>query len=222
MRLIPIQLAVLLALGSAVAQAAWPEIAFPRGARVEAIGDQVRLNGVPMQMHRVLSNQSSKELINFYREALGTRHAEQGLPGSHILSQERGDFFITINIRALSAKVTEVLVSVSDRIEAKRAANRPLGFSLPANSTVMSDMESVDAGKRSRQLVVGNRHGIDTNVQALTQELASRGFKPDGAPLRHGQTEHVQLFKGEQRDAQLTLVRKAGKTHIVLTTIQNP
>ncbi|WP_157979309.1 hypothetical protein [Rhodoferax ferrireducens] len=222
MRLIPIQLALLLALGSAVAQAAWPEIAFPRGARVEAIGDQVRLNGVPMQMHRVLSSQSPRELINFYREALGTRHAEQGLPGSHILSQELGDFFITINIRPLSAKVTEVLVSVSDRIEAKRAANRPLGFGLPANSTVMSDMESVDAGKRSRQLVVGNRHGIDTNVQALTQELASRGFEPDGAPSRHGQTEHVQLFKGEQRDAQLTLVRKGGETQIVLTTIQYP
>lgn len=222
MRLIQIQVAALLALGSVMAQAAWPEIAFPKDARVEAIGDQVRLNGVPMQMHRVLSSQSPKDLINFYREALGTRHAEQGLPGSHILSQERGDYFITVNIRPLSAKLTEVLVSVSDGIEAKRAASRPLGFGLPANSTVMSDMESVDAGKHSRQLVVSNRHGIDTNVQALTQELASRGFEPDGAPPRHSQTEHVQLFKGERREAQLTLMRKADTTHIVLTTIQNP
>lgn len=224
MTLLRVYFFVLLLSGAAAAnaQSAWPEIAFPREARVEAIGDQVRLNGVPMRLHRVLSSQSPNQLIAFYRDTLGPRHAEQALPDSFILSQGRDNFFITVKVKPLSAKLTEVLVSVSDAAEARRAANRPLGFGLPANSVVMSDMESVDAGKRSRQLVVSNDHAIDTNAQALTQELAARGYQPDGAPPRHTDAEYVQRFKGEQREAQLILVRQGGKTNMVLTTILNP
>jgi len=203
-------------------QAAWPEVAFPKGARVEAIGEDIRLNGVPMRMHRVLVAQGAQALIAFYREVLGPRHAEQGLPGRFILSQGRGDHFITVNIRPLSAGQTEVLVSISDAAQAKFSASRPLGFGLPANSVVLSDMESVDAGKRSRQLVATNSHAIATNAQAVTQELAARGYQPDGAPSLQTDAQHVQRFKGEQREAQLTLVHQGGKTQMVLTTIVNP
>jgi hypothetical protein len=211
-----------LLLGPAMASAAWPDIPFPRGTRVESVGDQVRLNGIPMRMHRALANKSAKELIEFYRNALGQRRAEQRVGDRHIIAQEQSNYFTTIQIRPLSANVTEVLVSTSDMVEAKQAANRPLGFVLPAESGVLSDMESTDAGNRSRQLVISNRHDLETNLQSLTRELAARGFYPDGAPLRASKTEHVQLFKGTKREAQLTLARKDGHTSIVLTTITNP
>lgn len=212
----------LMLLGASSAYAAWPEIPVPSDAQAEAIGDEVRLNGIPMRMHRILSHQSVKDILGFYRDALGPRLAERNVAGSTILSQERGDYFITVKVRPLSAKLNEVLVSASDMVEAKRAANRPLGFSLPANSMVMSDMESLDAGKRSRQLVVSNRQALGTNIQVLTQELAVRGFGPDGAPVRDTDAQYVQQFKGDGREAQLTVVRQAGISHIVLTTIFNP
>ena len=202
--------------------AAWPDIPFPDGAQAEAIGNEVRLNGIPMRMHRVLAEQSSGDLVDFYRNALGPRHAVRLVAGSTILSQERGDYFITVRVRAISAKGTEVLVSASDMVEAKRVAGQPLGFGLPANSAVLSDMESVDAGRRSRQLVVANQQGVGTNVQAFTRELAGRGFGPDGAPTKNTSSEYVQHFKGQRREAQLTVVQKAGVSSIVLTTIFNP
>ncbi len=214
--------ALLLLLGPVAVHAAWPNIGFPQGAQVEAIGDQVRLNGIPMRMYRVVSKLSHHDLVNFYRGELGDRRAESRVSDSVILAQERGDYFITVKIRALSAKVTEVLVSASDMVEAKRSAHRSLGFGLPADSVVLSDMESVDAGKRSRQLVINNGHTLDTNVVALTQELAAHGLQPDGDPERHTDSEHVQMFKGAQQEGRLTVVRRAGKSHIVLTTIVNP
>lgn len=209
-------------LGPSVVAAAWPEIPFPTGARIEAIGEQVRLNGIPMRMYRVLSGQRPKELIGFYRNVLGERHAESRAPGSHILSQARGNYFITVKVAPLSANLTEVLVSTSDTLEAKRAANRPLGFGLPADSVVLSDMESIDGGKRSRQLVVNNNHAVETNLQAFTRELGARGLRPDSQPLLKSESEYVQLFKGDKREAQLALIRKGGQTHIVLTTIYTP
>jgi len=211
-----------LILAPVLANAAWPVIAAPAGARTETIGQQVRLNGIPMHMQRVLSSKSPGELLDFYRTELGERRAEQVLPGSYIFSQERGDHFITIRIKPLSPKLTEVLVSSSDMLEAKRAANRPLGIVLPADSVVLSDMESVDGGKRSRQLVVSNSHALESNVQQMTRELSARGYQPDGERAQPNQSSYVQLFKGEQREAQLTVVRKANTTNMVLTTILSP
>lgn len=202
--------------------ASWPDIPFPDDARVESVGDQVRLNGIPMRMHRVLSRKPPNDLLGFYREALGTRHAEQRLPDSRVLSQERNHFFITVRLRPLSVNLTEVLVSMSDLQAARNSVNRPLGFKLPADSAVLSDMESTDAGKRSRQLVASNRHAIPTNLDAFSRELAARGMHPDGPPLHKSASEHVQLYKGDKREAQLTLVRREGETGVVLTTIDTP
>ncbi len=222
MRRSDVLLSALLLAGAGRSLAAWPEIAMPDGARIESIGEQVRLNGVPMRMHRVLSSQSPKELIGFYRDALGSRRAEQPLPDGLVLAQERGDYFVTVRIKALSSGSTEVLVSASDMVEAKRSATRPPDMNFPADSLVLSDMESVDSAKHSRQLVVRNGHSVAANVRHLLQSLEARGYHPDAIPGKHTGTEYVQFFKGEQREALLTLTRKDSLTQIVLTTIFNP
>lgn len=204
------------------AVAAWPQLPLPANARMEPVGTQVRLNGIPMRIQRVLVRQEPEVLIRHYRDVLGPRHAVERLQDRLILSQGRDDYFVTISIRALRSGETEALVSVADVRAARQAAGRPLGVRLPADSAVLSDMESVDAGKRSRQLVLSNAHAIPANLDALSRELAARGMQPDGPPLRQRASEHVQFFKGDKREAQLTLVRRAGETGIVLTMVEAP
>lgn len=207
---------------SAPCAAAWPKLPAPANARVEPVGTQVRHNGIPMRIQRVLTARPPEAVARHYRVALGPRHASERLQDRLILSQGRDDYFVTISIRALRSGETEALVSVADVREARQAAGRPLGVRLPADSAVLSDMESVDAGKRSRQLVLSNAHAIPANLDALSRELAARGMQPDGPPLRQRASEHVQFFKGDKREAQLTLVRRAGETGIVLTMVEAP
>jgi catechol 2,3-dioxygenase-like lactoylglutathione lyase family enzyme len=203
------------------ARADWPEIPFPEGTTIESVGEQVRLNGVPMRMHRLHLQESAEKSIRFYRDHLGPRLAEQALPGGErILSQGRGDYFITLRIRPISKNTSIALVSVSDVRAAKEAANRPLGFNLPADSRVLSDMESTDAGKRSRQLVFHNHFDLETNRNSLARELLARGFQPDNTPSRKKMNSEVLYFQGDRREAQLTLVRRDGLTQAVLTTIE--
>ena len=204
------------------AGAAWPQLPVPPHARIEPIGTEVRLNGMPMRMQRVLTAQAAAEVARHYRDAFGPRHAFERLPDRLVLSQGRGDYFITVSIRPLTPGVTEALVSVADAREARQAVGRPLGFRLPADSAVLSDMESVDDGKRSRQLVLSNTHAIPANLRAISRELALRGMRPDGPPLRTTGSVQAQLFKGDGREAQLTVFRRDGGTRIVLTTIGMP
>lgn len=201
---------------------AWPQLPAPSNARVESVGEQLRLNGIPMRTQRVLTARQPEEVARHYRDALGPRHASEHLTDRLILSQGRDEYFISVSIRRIGAGMTEALISVADSREARQVAGRPRGFRLPADSAVLSDMESVDAGKRSRQLVLSNAHAIPSNLGALSRELAARGMRPDGPPLRQTAGEHVQIFKGDRREAKLTLVRRGGETSIVVTMIEMP
>ena len=65
---------------SAAAASPWPELMHPRDARIEPIGEQVRLNGVPMRIARVLSPAPTAVVLSHYQQVLGAQvaHARTG------------------------------------------------------------------------------------------------------------------------------------------------
>jgi hypothetical protein len=202
--------------------AGWPELPLLPGSRAESIGEQIRLNGVPMRMQRVLSDDKPNAVIQFYREALGPKHAEQKLPDGILFAQGRGGYFVTVRVKVLGPSFTETLVSVSDARGAENAANRPLGFPIPAETQILSDMESTDAGKVSRQLVLVNGHSINTNVASITKALRERGYEPQSGDTQNLESGRVLMFGGANREARLVVVRKDGTSNVVLTTVQMP
>ena len=200
----------------------WPDVPSLPNSQIERIGEEVRLNGVPMRMQRVLNKRKPAEVIDFYRTVLGSKHVAEKIPGGLLLAQGQGNYFVTIRVRALSPSWTETLVSVSDARLAREAANRPLGFPIPAETQVLSDMESLDAGKSSRHLVLTNSHSVDTNIHFLTKTLQARGYSLQTAETQNLATGRVLMFGGNKREARLVVLRKDDSSNVVLTTIQTP
>ncbi|MDR3395857.1 MAG: hypothetical protein P4L70_12700, partial [Parasulfuritortus sp.] len=201
---------------SALAHAGWPEIPFPPGTRVESLGEQVRQNGVHMHMYKADIGRGARDVVCYYRDKLGHSVAEQSILGDRVLSQVGGNYFITIRVRPVSGAQSLVLVSVSDASEAHQAAYRGSGIELPPDSSIQSDMASVDAGRNSRQLVILNRCGLKTNLRVFGKELARRGLRPSPVRYRAVGDSIVQLYEGDKCKARLTMVRKDGVTRIVL------
>ncbi len=213
-------LIVALALMPAIATGGqWPSVEHPRDALIQSIGEQIRLNGIPMQMTRAVSAKPIDELTAHYRSVLGGRVAMSDIASSTVLSQSRGDHFITVTLQPLGEGLVEVLVSVADMPAAREAANRPFGFLLPGGSELLSDMESIDGKTNSRQLVVLNAHGLGTNLDHFVDTLSERGLRPDGAPLLESDDALVQRFEGPTGEAKLVLVRRDQTTSAVLTLI---
>ena len=204
---------------SAAAAGSWPELLNPQDARIEPIGEQVRLNGVPMHLTRVLSAARTKAMVAHYRQVLGARVAYAHTGHTHVLTQARGDFFITVTIAPQPNGDTEALTSIADSRAAREASSRPLGFKLPAGSELLSDMESVDGQLASRQLVLMNTHGLHLNLSQLSTSLAARGLHPAGPPLADSANALVQTFGGASGEAQLVLLRGDGATRAVLTLL---
>lgn len=217
-----ILLALLTPLAIPQTRAEPPSIPPPEDARIEEIGERIRLNGVPIRMQRVLSTHPVEEIAAHYRHRLGAERAESRLADSHILSQEKNGHFITVRIRSLTPGITETLVSVSDMQAARRRFTPTAGIRLPADSSVLSDMEADDAGTHSRHLLATNGHSIEANLQAISAELAARGYRPDGpAPSPRGAVQ-LRYFTGDRREARLLVTRRERQTHIELTTILKP
>lgn len=200
----------------------WPNLPYPSHAKVEAIGEQVRLNGVPMRMHRILSAQSAETMLAFYKKALGTRHAQAEFYGTHILSQERDDYFITVRVSKLSQNLTETLLSVSDGRASHKVAGMLLGFTLPADSEVLSDMESIDAGKNSRQLIFNNDHSIQANADFMTQVMQGEGYILEPQLSVSKASSRSLMFGGKNREARLVVSQDEDGSSVVLTTILSP
>jgi len=221
---------ILLACWVNVSLADWPSLPSPRGAKVEGIGENVRLNGVPMRMHRVLSQSGAEEMLGFYRDALGDEHKEvrvrrKRADGSYfytqVLSTLKDEYLISIRVTQLGPELTETLVAMSDGRPSESTRGLPLGFSLPAETRVLSDMESVDAGKHSRQLVFSNAHAMQVNEHFLIDMLRAKGYRMQ--PNLRQKTEHgvSLMFAGEGREAMVVLNRLKSKTSVVMTTISS-
>ncbi len=211
-----------LLLWSSMSWAEWPSLPFPADAKVESIGEQVRLNGVPMRMYRILDKQNTKSILSFYKQALGAQYAETTFNGAQILTQGRGDYFITVRVKPLSPQLTETLVSISDARAAKTDANRPMGVSLPSESVVLSDMESSDTGRNSRHLVFSNQYAIDTNADFLIKTLQSQGYNLQPMYTRVTENSKTMMFEGKKRDARVVITRDDEQSNVELITVQMP
>ncbi len=223
-RFVPVALLALFTLFAPAAPSAalantWPVLAHPQGARIDPVGERVRVNGMPMRLTRVITALPAEAAVAHYQRALGAPVAHAQTGHTQVLAQARGEFFITVSIAPLPDGRSEVLTAVADTHAAREAAGRPLGLALPAGSELLSDMESVDGGLASRQLVLINPHSLRTNLDRLSASLADRGLRPDGPPLAASDDALAQAFSGAAGEAQLVLVRRDGATSAVLTLL---
>jgi hypothetical protein len=198
----------------------WPSLPFPDGAKVEGVGEDVRLNGVPMRMYRVLSDEGVANILSFYRDALGPDHAEASVHQVSILSQMQGEYFISVRVKQAGPNVTETLLAIS-HADGRQQTGLPLGFTLPAGSELLSDMESTDNGKHARQLIFTNHLSMDANSDFMQAMLKEKGYRLQPTYTKD-QTERLSMmFDGKEREAIVVLTRIGQKTNIVMTTILN-
>lgn len=204
-----------------LALADWPHLPLPQHARVESIGERVVLNGVPMQMQRIISQQNPQRLLQFYQRHLGGNHTMTELDKGVLLAQARGQHFITIRITPLGNGISETLTTVSDVAAAKANHGRPLGINLPAQSRVLSDMESFDRGKTARQLVYQNQHSTETNITYLAEVLKQRGYQLQSPANAYGANRNMRMFAGSNREARLVVMPLEHGSNVVLTMEQS-
>jgi len=160
----PNRLALLLLLSSALfaacgARAAepWPQIPSPPRARVQWVGDNMRVNGVPTRIQQFQSRAGRTEVVEYYREywsgGYPTKPSIKPLGAATVISQKHGPYFMTVKVEDGPGGASQGLISVS-RMAGSRVEFNPGSLPLMPGAKVVSVVESSDPGKTSREVVV--------------------------------------------------------------------
>ncbi len=204
--------------------ATWPVLPTPEGAQVQTVASEVVLNGVPSRVVRFEVNDSAAGVLQFYRQQFGAQRVENKVQGHQIIATRQGDHFHTVQIKTVAAQrvhgtiMTSVVPGRTADVGAKRSAVAiDTEKLLPPDSSVLTQMQSNDDGKRALLMLATNQAGVRSNRDHVLRVLQQRGFRlVKEQPSRLQGREVVQLMLDSPAEEAMVTISDAGGHRSVL------
>lgn len=157
---------------------ALPEIEIMPGAEWYWVGRQMALNGIPMSIKMFTARAKSEDLIQFYRSAWKVRgHGklrEDRFGSRVILGFELDGFYFSVQFDEAKGGVQgkAVVTPVPSSYHSSKQTSLPL----PPRSTVLSKVESIDAGRKEETLSIDTRFDVAYVVNFYKSQLLDDGW----------------------------------------------
>jgi hypothetical protein len=165
---------------SAWAAEAWPEIPSPPKAKVEWVGDNLRVNGVPTRVMQFQSQARRAEVVEYYRAywsgGYPTRPSIKALGASTVISQKHGPYFMMVKVEDAARGASEGLIAVS-RVAGSKVELNAGDLPLMPGARVVSVVESSDPGKNNREVVVINPQPLQSVLQFYQASYENGGWR---------------------------------------------
>lgn len=213
---------IALACAAARAGAPWPAVALPEDASRYDIGQQMTVNGMPLRMQGFLSP-SKPDAVAAWLRRQGKPLVQDRIGAKLVLGRVEGEFYVTVQLEEAGSG-TRGLVAVShlkagyEQYAAAREAAERLLQRLPAGSRLVSQMNSSDAGRVARHVVLANDQPVALNRDRLVALMREDGLQlqREARPVS-GADGATLLFQGPAREANAIVSRgRDGVTTLVL------
>lgn len=235
---IAIGVKALLCLSAAFAHAqpvgTWPELKLPKSMQLFNMGQQVSLNGLPMNLKGFVSATPFAELAEDVRLSLGKPFVENRLGNQLILGRATSAFYISVQIESTGSgsrgvvAVTDLQSAYESKEFTTQEQQRWLRR-LPVGSQVISQLKSSDKTQRSFQIIFTNLQAETSNRDRLKTILEEEGLNFEREGLSDGEVGgtandrargRALFFKGTGKEAIATIHRNPkGETVTVLNIV---
>lgn len=157
-------------------QAGWLDT--PDLLQLQGVGDQLRINGVPMEVRGFSTSLPVEDLLlqvqanwqmNNKNSVLRSKAASWT-----VLNQTVGDEHRSFQARDLGAGKTDGFVALTSP---KKASDPKPAVSLPADLVPVSIIDSRDQGKVSQQVIAVSTRSIDATANSLEAALKAGGWQ---------------------------------------------
>lgn len=213
----------------------WPAFQVPPSATVFDVGAEVALNGVPTRMIGFFSAEPPEKLIEWYGTDARGEWVQDAVGQTKILGHAMKHYYLTVQFTPVPGG-TRGVASVADfqsaRAKQQRAADAARWWlnRLPADTKVVTQIDSEDGGQSSLYLLMVNRNGLQTNIDHVRRAMLDDGLKPfkakgpeQGAKEANtaAATKSAALyFKGSGKDAVAVITRADdGWTGVVINRV---
>lgn len=187
-----------------------PKIAAPEGSGVERIGDAMVINGRPITIDHVVVSQPTAEVVRHYRKALDEKSSgkivEYRLKGDQIVARKMGEHFVTVRVQKAPGGNSEVWVMTTPMQPPSATTALPSHLAVPAGSRILSNVETVDGGRRAHTVVATVEAAIPATEDFLKRSLGERGFTlvtSDATSV--DPSRRVMLFQRGTEDVMVTI-----------------
>lgn len=202
----------------------WPEPCIAPDVRLSSVGEHIDINGVPARIYRYTTGLKPDEVVQYFRAHVERNfahaQASTALPGQTAVGGRVGDFWVSLQIRQQGGETVGTWSAVPRFVpHARHQVQRPAGF--PESATLIQQIDSVDADKRS-QLAVGVDPGpVDGVAQRLEDELREQGFVKQVTPQRSwpGASVYAATFRRSRDELMVTLSQEPTGTSVVINRI---
>jgi hypothetical protein len=208
---------------AAAPAAAWPQVALPPGAQTFDVGQQLLVNGLPMQVKGFLSPEPAARLVDWFRASLGSPLVENRRGLGTILGRAEGTYYLTVQIEPAGSGARG-LVALTDvpRMMAShgetRAEEARWQARLPAGMRILSLVRALDGGRTSEHLVLQSTGPLASSRHAVTRLFQHDGYTPGRIVISPAPPGATLYFQAPGREAMAVLTGgDAGLTGIVLS-----
>lgn len=199
----------------------WPEFPYPDNARLSVVGDQMRVNGVPMQMFELTSREQPESVLEFYREAWhkptlegapGFSETEMG--GWQLISRIDEPYLFAVQVGEYTMGSTVALLSLSTLPVARLDHESGKGFPSLGGTEFALDLVSEDPGKHARTLQFRNNFSVMQNYRFYLRRFEAEGWGRL-TDQTVGANEAVLMMGRGSSELNMTFFHKEGDTHMV-------
>jgi hypothetical protein len=210
----------LLGAGAALAQTSepWPTVPLPPHAKVEWVGDRMKVNGIPTRLMRFESTVSRSEIVAYYTAhwsgAYPTKPSVRPLGEATLVGQAHGPYYMTVKVSDRPHDASGGFISVS-QVLGNRVELSAGGLPLMPGAKILSVVESSDPGKQSRDLVIVQDAGPDSARNYYQAALENAGWhqvqNTPTDPAHPGQTGSLAVFQRDQSELSVSVVQVDGQ-----------
>lgn len=226
-----------LLLGTALCTAAFaqekavpcPEFPIPHIGQAQWVAENMRMNGMPMQIKELTTEQTPQQVIAFYKQRWSDAPPffhEYEVGGMPAIATLRSGCFYTVQVMPYG-RGAKALLGVSTKPDGGQLKTPGAGFPNMAGSTILNDIDHYDSGKTGRTIMLTNTYSPDANLNFYRRTMADEGWsaimdRPVGGSKG---ISHVLVLKRGYHEANLTISPgKAGTSgsNVLVTFVDKP
>lgn len=203
----------------------WPALEAPPKSRVEWVGKDMKLNGVPMRIQRFEADAGVGEVLGFYRAHWGSqsekKSVENALGKWQIIGRQLGQYYMSVQVQPTGLARSAGYLSVSMLPDRKRAAPVAQQFPMMAGSRALSELESTDPGQTARTITLVNGYSVESNASFYKEKLAAQDWQLDkgyGGPQQNGNA-YAMFFRRKKEEATVIVSKVREGTSVVANVV---
>lgn len=203
-----------------------PEFPTPHVGQLQWVAENMRLNGVPMQIKELTTDQTPQQVLAFYKRRWSDAPPyfhEYEVSGTPAIATLRNGCFYTVQVMA-HGRGAKALLGISTKPDGGPSKAPGAGFPNMAGSQVLNDIDHFDAGKTGRTILLKNEYSPDANLNFYRRALADDGWKAviDRSVGGAKGVSHVLVMKRGYHEANLTISPGQAGTSVLATFVDKP